>query len=139
MRRVLLLVGLSVILVGITACATRGTVTVEGTLTIPNSFGLGSDDDGILVEFVRVENDSRCAAGVQCVRAGEAFVVLSLTVDGKAPQESILEVAPGGQVTLSIDRFDITILELRPDPPPAGGVSQDQYELLLRIKETGAT
>ena len=37
---------------------------------------------------VAVENDSRCAEGVQCVRAGEAFVVLR---QGDAPSVKALQ------------------------------------------------
>ncbi len=118
-----------------TACLTESSSNVEGNLTIPNSLGFGGSDDGILVEFVRVENDSRCAAGVQCVRAGEAFVVLEATVDGGSPLELRAEMVPGGEAELKADRFTITVLALLPDPPPVGGVAQDQYEIQLRIED----
>lgn len=137
MRKVSLLVGLLILLTAFSACDLNSSSSaVEGNLTIPNSLGFGSDDDGVLVQFVRVENDSRCAAGVQCVRAGEAFVVLSTTVDGNAAVESRIEMPPGGESIISIDRFEITLLELLPDPPPVGGVEQSEYEIVLRIEES---
>ncbi len=136
MRRTLVPILFSVLLVSIAACATESSTSpIEGTLTIPNSLGFGGHDDGILVQFLRVEDDSRCAAGVQCVRAGEAFVVLSTTVDGGGPVESRIEMVPGGVAVLSMDRFNITLLELLPDPPPVGGVEQSEYQIRLRIEE----
>jgi hypothetical protein len=37
------------------ACVTeRSSSPVEGTLKIPNSFGYGSSDDGIVVQFIEV-------------------------------------------------------------------------------------
>lgn len=137
MRRSFLLIGLLLFVTAFSACATESSRSpVEGTLTIPNSFGFGGSDDGIQVQFLRVENDSRCAAGVQCIRAGEAFVVLRTTVDNDPPVESRIEMAPGGESILIIDRFKVTLLKLLPDPPPLGGVEQDEYEILLRIEES---
>lgn len=137
MRRVFLLTGLLLIIAIFTACATSSSSSsVEGTLTIPNGLGFGGSDDGIVVEFVRVTNDSRCAADVQCVRAGEAFVTISTRVDGGAPTETSVEITLGGSAKLEVDRFTVTLVELRPDPPPVGGVAQDQYELRLRIEES---
>lgn len=136
MRKSILLVGLILLLAAFTACAfDSSTSTVEGSLTIPNSLGFGGDDDGIQVQFLRVEKDSRCAEGVQCVRAGEAFVVVRTTIDGNRPVESRVEIAPGAESSFSIDRFKVSLLELRPDPPPVGGVEQNEYELILRIEE----
>lgn len=136
MRKVFFLAGLVLLLAAFSACATESKSSpVEGTLTIPNGFGYGGINDGIVITFLRVEDDSRCAADVQCVRAGEAFVVLSTTVGGGAPVESRSEMVSGTPTVLNIDRFTLTLLELRPDPPPVGGVGQDQYELLLRIEE----
>lgn len=136
MRRGIFLLGLLLVIAVFTACATSSSSSpVEGTLTIPNGLGFGGSDDGIVVAFVRVTNDSRCAAGVQCVRAGEAFVTIKTIVDGGTPEESTLEMGPGAPPTLVVDRFTITLLELRPSPPPVGGVAQDQYELLLRIEK----
>lgn len=137
MRKPILLFGLILLLAAVSACEFQSSSSsVEGSLTIPNSFGFGGNDDGIQVQFLRVENDSRCAEGVQCVRAGEAFAVVSTTVDGKPPSESRVEIAPGAQGSFSIDRFKVTLLELRPDPPPIGGVEQNEYELILRIEES---
>ena len=109
---------------------------MEGTLTIPNGLGFGGSNDGIVVQFVRVTNDSRCPADVQCIRAGEAFVTISTSVDSGEKQESTIEMGPGASAMLEVDRFTITLLELRLGPPPAGGVAQDHYELVLRIEET---
>ncbi|MDA0676682.1 MAG: hypothetical protein O2788_01605 [Chloroflexi bacterium] len=136
MKRLILLALAALMTVGALACATdRSTSPVEGTVQIPNGFGYGSDDDGIMVQFLEVSNDSRCAAGVQCVRAGEAFVKLSISVDGGTAQESVIEMVPQGQATVTAGRFTVTLLELQPDPPPVGGVAQNLYTLKLRIEE----
>ena len=110
-------------------------ITSQALVGIKDSLGFGTDDDGVLVTAVAVENDSRCAEGVQCVRAGEAFVVLSTTVDGKEAVESRLEMVPGGQASVDVDRVTVTVLELLPDPPPVGGVLERDYTLFIRIEE----
>jgi hypothetical protein len=88
-----------------TACATSSSTSpVESTLKIPNGLGYGSTDDGIMVQFVRVANESRCAAGVQYVRAGEAFVTFRRTVDGGAPTETSIGMTSRGPTRLEVDR-----------------------------------
>ncbi len=136
LRRTLLSV-LGIALIGFTlpTCLNESTSTAEGSLTIPNTMGFGGDDDGILVQFFRVENDSRCPADAQCIRAGEAFVVLRTTVDDGQSQETTLKIEPAGEASFSVDRFTVSILELRPDPPPQDGVRQNEYEIDLRIEE----
>lgn len=137
MRRLALLLALPLLVGLFAACASSSTSSqVEGTLKIPNGLGFGGSDDGIVVQFVRVANDSRCAVGLQCVRAGEAFVTLSTAVDGGERQLKTVEIAPGDAATLNVDRFTITLLELQPDPPPVGDVPQNQYTVRLRIEET---
>jgi hypothetical protein len=136
MKRLIFLAMAGLLVLAAVACATeRSSSPVEGSVSIPNAIGYGGSDDGILVQFLEVTNDSRCAAGVQCVRAGEAFVKLSISVDDGPSQESVIEIASQGQPSFTVDRFTITLLELQPDPPPVGGVAQSQYELKLRIEE----
>ncbi len=110
-------------------------VSSEGLVGVKDSLGFGTDEKGALVTVVAVENDSRCPEGVQCVRAGEAFVVLSTTVDTNDPVESRLEIVPGGQASVDIGRVTVTILELRPDPPPQSGVLESAYTVFLRVEE----
>ena len=136
MRRAILVIMGSLLAVAALACAIESSSSpVEGTLRIPNGMGFGGSDDGIVVQFVEVTGDSRCPANVQCVRAGEAYVKLVVTVDSGPAQESVVEIASQVQPTFNVDRFTITLLELQPDPPPVGGVAQGQYELKLRIEE----
>ena len=137
MRNVVMMAGIILLLPIVFGCTVgEGSSSgVVGPVKIPNSLGFGSADDGVLVQFVGVDNDSRCAEGVQCVRAGEAFVTIQTTVDGNAPVESRLEMIPGGQATVTVERMTITLLELRPDPPPQGGIAQADYELILSIEE----
>ncbi len=136
MRKSSILFSLLAFAIIFTACQTqRTTSSIEGPVTIANSFGFGGGNNGLLVQFLAVEDDSRCPADVQCVRAGEAFVSLRTTLDAGTPEESRHEIAPGGSASFSIDRFTVTLLELRPDPPTATGIGQDEYELMIRIVE----
>lgn len=130
-----LVLGILVAGIALTSCAIEGSSTVEGNLTIPNSLGFGSDDDGILVQFLRVDHDSRCPEGVQCVDAGSAAVVISTLVDGEHTDGITLTMRPNGQAFFEVDRFTVTLLELKPNPPPQGGVPEEEYELTLRIED----
>jgi hypothetical protein len=121
----------------LSACATSTSASpVEGTISIPNGLGFGGGDDGIVVTFLEVTNDSRCPINVQCVRAGEAFVTISTSVDGAPPQASTHQMTPGETVIAAVDRFTIALLDLLPDFPPVGGLQQGDYELRIRIEKS---
>ena len=61
-------------------CTTESTPTT-GTITVSNGLGRGSTDDGIVVTFLEVVNDSRCAEGVTCVDPGKANVRIGYSID----------------------------------------------------------
>ena len=116
-------------------CTTESTPTT-GTITVSNGLGRGGSDDGIIVTFLEVVNDSRCAEGVVCVDPGKADVRIGYSIDGGEEQTTVVEMRAGQAAKVNAgDRFLIELLRLLPDPPPVGGVSQGQYQLELRITE----
>ena len=122
----------------VSGCVTTFTSSsTEGELTIPNGLEHGGGDDGIIVEFTAVASDSRCPAGVQCITAGRAVVSLGITEGGRSRKVISLEAPPGTNVEYeTADGFLLTVLELRPSPPPVGGVDQGAYVLRLRIEKS---
>lgn len=130
-----LILGLLAAFALVLASCIQESSSVTGTISIPNGLGMGGSDDGIMVELLEVTNDSRCAEGVECVQQGKADVRLGVTVDGGTEETVVIEVVPGQTASHKFDRFEVEILRLLPEPPPVGGVEQNQYQLELRISE----
>lgn len=117
------------------ACVTT-TTEVSGTISPPNSLGMGSDDDGIQVQFIEVVSDSRCAEGLTCVTAGKADVKFGISVDSGPVEEVILETPPGADVKYKTGDYTVHLLSLQPDPPSQNGVAQGDYKANLSISKS---
>ena len=64
-------------------------------------------DDGLRIKFDRVSADSRCPMDVQCVRAGEAIIAVSLVPSKGSPEAREMRTdATGSQISTRITSFD---------------------------------
>jgi hypothetical protein len=67
----------------------------------------------IKVTFVRIEEDSRCPVGTQCVWAGNARVKIKLSKGRKAPKTYELNSTLDPR-TLTFEGYDIAFVNLSP-------------------------
>lgn len=100
-------------------------------------------DDGLKLIFVRVRNDSRCPAGVNCISAGDAEVVL-LAYVGKQPakiirvhtdlnpQMVILSALPPGQIGIP-KTYSVRVDALNPSPKVGANIKQSDYRVVLGV------
>jgi hypothetical protein len=87
--------------------------------------------DGLTVRFAAVVEDSRCPMGVQCIRAGEAKVQLTLRVPGAGEDDLILATEGGQPRYASFAGYDVRLVEL--DPPRRTDVAHPAYVATLRV------
>ena len=121
----------------LSACQLNSTTSqVSGFVSPPNALAMGGADDGIVVDFIEVLNDSRCAEGVECVTAGKADLKLGITIDSGDRNEVTLEFVPGSGAEYETGDYTIKARQLFPDPPPVGGVEQSDYQLELAITKS---
>ena len=92
------------------------------------------------VEFKSVTNDSRCPKDVMCIRAGEAYVIVSIFEDGKFIEDKKIKINGGGYVmeatNLIFDTEDFKIygIDLLPYPIAENPVIPKDYELEIVFK-----
>jgi hypothetical protein len=71
--------------------------------------------DGLRIKFDRVTADSRCPSDVQCVRAGEAIIAVSLATSNGGPETREMRTdATGSRISYA----DHTIQLMALAPPP---------------------
>lgn len=106
-------------------------------LKIGESANVGSD--GLTVEFVEVVEGSRCPSDVTCVWAGRALVMVIVSspgdVLGFGAGEIILEAgkkdAEENRVIGDGDSYQLTLLELAPDPVSTVKLTSQDYTATL--------
>jgi hypothetical protein len=83
---------------------------VGSTATLP---------DGLRIKFDHVTADSRCPSDVQCVRAGEAIIVVSLVMSNGSPETREMRTdATGSQISYADHTIQLTALAPSPRSTP---------------------
>jgi hypothetical protein len=109
----------------------RTTVALGGEFQLPRGQMAAVQGEDFVVRFAGVAEDSRCAANVQCIRAGEARVRIELWKRGHEQEEVILATEPGRPRYASFDSYDIHLVRL--DPLPRTDVLHPPYVATLRV------
>lgn len=89
------------------------------------------DEERLAISFVRVMEDSRCPAGVQCVTAGNAIVGLILHERGEATRPVTLNTHERPR-TVSHEGYVISVVDLVPIPT-AGADAPQNYVIRLHV------
>ena len=74
------------------------------------------EGEPLTVRFASVVADSRCPAGVQCVRAGEARLEISIHRAGLQPAIDTLATAPPLPMQASAGPYEVAVVGLAPEP-----------------------
>lgn len=94
---------------------------------------------GLEVGFMAVTEDSRCPTEVECFWAGQAVVLLAVTLDGQAVGPvslSTIEAAPNDVLRqATVGGYTISLADVRPYPESPGGIAAGDYvaELVVTL------
>ncbi|MBT8309454.1 MAG: hypothetical protein HKO72_07235 [Flavobacteriaceae bacterium] len=103
------------------------------------NFGDAIHIDDVSVEFVELISDSRCPEGVNCIRAGEAIVLVAIYRNGKFSHNKELIFHASGAVNQSAmqlfnsDYLNIHGLALYPYPKGLTKIVDQEYQLELQV------
>jgi hypothetical protein len=89
------------------------------------------DGEPLTVRFASVVSDSRCPAGVQCVRAGEARLEITIQQAGLNPAVDTLATAPPQPQRAAYGVYDVAVVGL--EPPKRQDVPLPAYVATLRV------
>lgn len=103
---------------------------VTFTLAIGQSASVNGED--LNIRFVSVLGDSRCAAGVVCIWAGEASCLVEITYADKVFEKVLTQ--PGLTAPAQTDFANYTIaFDLKPYPKVGQEIKNKDYRLDLNI------
>jgi len=110
-------------LAAVTACATGGGTRLPvPQVRLGENFRLTLGQTAVLagepltVRFATVLDDSRCPLGVQCVRAGEARIQVSLHAAGRDASVVVLATDPPQPQRAAYGEYDVELRSLEPRP-----------------------
>ncbi|MDB5035197.1 MAG: hypothetical protein JWQ98_2438 [Chlorobi bacterium] len=104
--------------------------------TISLGYGRSAVVEGdIIIRFARVEEDSRCPQGVQCITAGNARVALRLSINGGTESTITLNTLRGSRDT-SVAGYHVSLLGIDPPRTPDLDQHHDRYVALVSVART---
>lgn len=101
--------------------------------TIPAGEVRSFDDERLFVELLRVENDSRCATGVQCVWEGDATAVTSVWVESGEPTTIELHLNERFSRSAVVGTYAIELLRIEPHPEEGVRIDPAAYRATVRV------
>jgi hypothetical protein len=126
----LMLLALPLIL---TACGSSQISATLGTeFTIPAGKTAVISGESLKIKFVEVTGDSRCATGLQCIRAGDAQCLM-LIYKGDS-QTSLTLIQEGSNAVNSMD-FNVYNAQFRLEPYPEKDkpIKPEDYKLIMTV------
>ncbi|HEX8242265.1 MAG TPA: hypothetical protein VF541_02170 [Longimicrobium sp.] len=134
MRRMLAAAALA----AITACASGGGTRMPvPQVRLGENFRLTLGQTAVLagepltVRFATVLEDSRCPVGVQCVRAGEGRIQVSLHAAGRDASVVVLSTDPPNPQRASYGEYEVELRGLEPRPRQIA--ASPIYTAMLRV------
>jgi hypothetical protein len=116
---------------GATNSQTVQSVDLGAEVTLAPGSSAAFKPAGIIVQFVAVTADSRCARDATCMWVGEAKVQLSIRNAQQPPtRHEILE----GEHAVSGD-YRITVVRVRPIPVASGKIPPEDYRATLQMEK----
>lgn len=100
----------------------------EKASMISADLGIGQEllYESTAVKFIKVLSDSRCPKQVTCIWAGEARVLLGITMGGKYAEKEVVVSGSGAELALQED-LQLLVSRLKPYPETAKGIAPEEY------------
>ncbi len=92
------------------------------------------DDKALMVKFVEVIQDSRCAKGAVCVWAGIARIMIEVSGQNRKTSQHELETS-GSKQSIQFDGIQITLKALDPYPDLKISVKQSDYKATFSVRK----
>jgi len=105
-------------------------------LRVGETAGVVTSQVIVLVRFNGVTQDSRCPAGVECITAGSATVLVSVQTALNV-HDITLEVPPEGTIEQAVDEVTIVVFGVRPSAAEGVTIPALDYVVGMRVNESG--
>ena len=95
------------------------------------------DDKGLSIRFDSVSGDSRCPEGVQCIWAGRADAVLTLTHAGVSQKSTLStgDFSQGGAGETTFSGFTVKLENVEPPAIQGQKIEQKDYKVRLVVTQ----
>jgi hypothetical protein len=121
----------------LTACSPGSSLEVKASLgqefTLPVGQTAVINGQNLSIKFEEVTADSRCAIGVECIRAGDAKCQMQITSQGST--STVILTDTGGTDGYTHDVFNQYKVSFRLEPFPRSGeeIAPGDYRLIMKV------
>jgi len=145
MKRILVIIWLIAILIlplASFSCVASGggggriNAVLDQEFTLPVGQTANIESEGLTIQFVGVDNDSRCPNYAKCITAGEVKCNMRFTIAGSAADVVLTQI--GGAASSGSDYFINYKITFRVEPYPEIGkdIAPSDYRLVMTVTKT---
>ena len=137
MKRIYLLLILVLLLPLLSACRPLKT-SLDSQFTLAPGQSAHIDSESMDIKFIGETQDSRCATGVECIRAGDVSCSVEITKDGTKNSITLTDtVGSGIKEGYTFQNYKI-LFSVSPYPVAGKTIAKGDYRLSLTVSKLGS-
>lgn len=128
----LLIVSLLLPAIGLSCSSAKITAISGQEFTLPVGQTVVISGTGLMLKFVAVDADSRCAKGNECIVAGEAKCRIGITYKGASSDIVITQPGIDASSHGTLGNFKVDF-KLEPYPEAGKPIAKSDYKLVMTV------
>jgi len=109
--------------------AVKARLAVPFDLFVGQSARLGA----VEIQFVGIQEDSRCPTDVDCIWAGNVVVVLRVYQEREGVEVLLNTNSVVGPTAVKLDKYNLELEKVRPMPVSTQAISESEYVITLVV------
>ena len=136
-KRIYLLLVLVLLLPLLSACSGSLKASLDNQFTLAPGQSARIASEGMDINFIGETQDSRCATGVECIRAGDVSCKVEITKDGIKNPVTLTDAAgTGSSQGYTFQNYKI-IFSVSPYPEAGKTIAKSDYRLSMTVSKLG--
>ena len=136
MKRIYLLLVLVLLLPLLSACSNPLPASLDNQFTLAPGQSARISSESMTIKFLGVTADSRCATGVECIRAGDVSCQIEITKDGTKNPITLTDTAGSGTTEgYTFQNYKI-LFSVSPYPVAGKTIAKADYRLTLKVSKS---
>jgi hypothetical protein len=137
MRRINLLLILVLCTSLLAGCSSSIKASLDNQFTLAPGQSARIASESMTIKFIGVTADSRCATGVECIRAGDVICGVEITKDGILNSVTLTDTAGSGMTEGYVFQNYTIVFSVSPYPVASKTIAKADYRLTLKVSKSG--
>ena len=134
-KRFSFLLAMVMLITLLSGCSSSSKASLNSQFTLAPGQSARIDSETMEIRFIGVTEDSRCAAGVECIWAGQLSCALEITRNGVKNSVTLTDSAGSGSSTGTDFQNELITFSVSPYPTAGKTIPKGDYRLSMTVSQ----